>query len=172
MVNDLLELSRLQNPDYAIEKTRLNLPDVLEDAVRSIKYMASNSNVVLDCDYAVRDFAVMGDYGRLRQMFIAVLDNAIKFSDKGQTILIKTWLHNGHYHVSVTDKGKGIRADDLPHVFERFFKTNHQDKNKGTGLGLSIAKQIADRHGITLTVTSTQKEGTSFTFVAVTHQCS
>ncbi len=166
MVNDLLELSRLQNPDYAIEKTRLNLPDVVEDAVRSIKYVAINKTVPIDCDNTVRDFAFMGDYGRLRQMFIAVLDNAIKFSDTGQAVFIKTWLHNGHYHVSVTDKGKGIRADDLPHVFERFYKTKHQDNNKGTGLGLSIAKQIADRHGITLTVTSSQEEGTVFTFIA------
>lgn len=166
MVNDLLELSRLQNPDYAIEKTRLNLPDVLEDAVRSIKYMAANSNVILDCDYAVRDFAAMGDYGRLRQMFIAVLDNAVKFSDKGQTVLIKTWLYNDHYHISVTDRGAGIEADDLPHVFERFYKTNKPDNNKGTGLGLSIAKQIANRHGITLDVISNQKVGTSFIFIA------
>ncbi len=165
-MNDLLELSRLQNPDYAIEKTRLNLPDVVEDAVRSIKYVAINKTVPIDCDNTVRDFAFMGDYGRLRQMFIAVLDNAIKFSDTGQAVFIKTWLQYWHYHVSVTDKGKGIRADDLPHVFERFYKTKHQDNNKGTGLGLSIAKQIADRHGITLTVTSSQEEGTVFTFIA------
>ncbi len=164
MVNDLLELSRLQNPDYAIEKTRLNLPDVLEDAVRSIKYIAVNKNVLIDCDYTVRDFAIMGDYGRLRQMFIAVLDNAIKFSDEGQSVLIRTWLYNDHYHVSVTDKGTGIRAEELPHVFERFYKSNKQDNNKGTGLGLSIAKQIADRHGIMIEVVSTQKEGTNFTF--------
>jgi len=170
MVNDLLELSRLQNPDYVIEKAKLNFPEVLEDAVRSIKHMAANKGIDIHSEFDARDFVIMGDYGRLRQMFIAVLDNAIKFSDVGQNVVIRTWNQHSNCFVSITDRGKGIKADELSHVFERFFKANHSNNQKGTGLGLSIAKHIADRHGITLEVTSTQKDGTVFVFTATAAQ--
>lgn len=165
MVNDLLELSRLQNPNYAIEKTPLYLTDVLEDAIRSVRQIAAKKNVLLQYDRTTLHLLFKGDYGRLRQMFTAVLDNAVKFSNEGRQILIKVWADAFNSYISVTDTGTGISEKDLPHVFERFYKSNASDNEKGTGLGLAIAKQIADRHGIKIQVSSVQNEKTEFVFI-------
>jgi signal transduction histidine kinase len=165
MVNDLLELSRLQNPDYIIEKSELNLPEVVEDAVRSIRHIAENMQIKLRYENKMTTFPIFGDYGRLRQMFLIVLDNAVKFSEKSQQVEVSIESKTRGCHVSITNYGIGISAEDMPHIFERFYKSDDEKNRKGTGLGLAIAKHIADRHGINISVESEQGNITKFTFV-------
>ncbi|HAE43116.1 MAG TPA: two-component sensor histidine kinase [Clostridiales bacterium] len=165
MVNDLLELSRLQNPDYIIEKSELNLPDVVEDAVRSIRHIAEDKQIKLVYETQGTTFPVIGDYGRLRQMFLIVLDNAVKFSDKSQQVEVTIESKEQSCHVSIANHGIGISEEDMPHIFERFYKSDDEKNRKGTGLGLAIAKHIADRHGIRIYVESEQGNATRFTFV-------
>lgn len=101
-----------------------------------------------------------GDYGRLRQMFLIVLDNAIKFSPTGSEIHVS--LYNGV--VTISDHGSGIAEEDIPHIFDRFYKVVSEENKSGSGLGLAIAKQIADRHNIGVVVTSKLNRGTKFRF--------
>ena len=83
LVGDLLDLSRLQNPDFAIEKQPLYLNDVLSDALRSARQIAKAKDVKVDFISNEANLKMEGDYGRLRQMFLVILDNAIKFSHVG-----------------------------------------------------------------------------------------
>ncbi len=160
LVNDLLDLSRLQNTDFEIEMQWLSLYEVLEDVIRSARHMAQEKGIIIEQVLDTKVCAVLGDYGRLRQMFLIILDNAIKFSPKNGTVHV-TLEEN---IVSICDAGIGISQKDLPYIFERFYKVKSEENKNGTGLGLAIAKQIADRHNIVVFVKSIPTEGTEFQF--------
>jgi len=106
---------------------------------------------------------MMGDYDRIRQMFLIILDNAIKFSDDNSTIhiiLSKT----DKLIISIKDEGIGISAEDLPSIFDKFYKSKLKQNKQGSGLGLAIARQIALKHGGNVEVFSTLGIGTEFVF--------
>lgn len=163
LVNDLLELSRLQNTSFKIEKTKTNLTDVLFEAVRSMRQAALSKNITINSNEGF-PFPFYGDYGRLRQMFMVVLDNAIKFSEQGQAVDVSIKECQDGCEVIISDCGKGIPEEYLPYIFDRFYKDQSGQNRTGSGLGLSIAKQIAQRHGIEITCKSREGEGTSFLF--------
>lgn len=160
LVEDLLDLSRLQNVDFKIEMQELSLCDVLADVVRSARQIASAKQIEIKIEQEETPCSMIGDYGRIRQMLLIILDNAIKFSPENSTVFIS--LKNKK--LSIRDFGSGISTEDLPNIFDRFYKTKSEQNKTGTGLGLSIAKQIADRHNIQLSVTSNPAEGTEFQF--------
>lgn len=160
LVNDLLELSRLQNAQFNIEKETINLKDVVQDAVRSATRLAHNHQVTLDVSLNDLD-SFDGDYDRLRQMILTVLDNAIKFTPQGSTVSI----HAHGHELSVSDEGPGIDEEELPHIFERFYKTRSAENFSGTGLGLAIASEIAQRHDIEIIASNRASGGAEFTFI-------
>lgn len=160
LVGDLLDLSRLQNPDFAIEKQELNLNDVISDVIRSARQIAKNKNININIDLENPNLKISGDYGRLRQMFLIILDNAIKFSFENNKVdvLVK------NDTIIIRDYGIGINEKDLPHIFDRFYKTHGEHNKVGTGLGLAIAKQIAERHNIELIAQNNFDGGAKFIF--------
>lgn len=153
LVNDLLELSRLQNPDFRMETEPVNLCEIVEDVARSMRHVAEEKGVSIQIQGGERDAQMMGDYSRLRQMLMAVVDNAVKFSPAGETVEISTSSTASGCILSVVDHGQGISEEMLPRIFERFHKGG-EDNPQGTGLGLAIAKEIASRHKIDITVES------------------
>ena len=159
LVNDLFDLARLENPDFAIEKTDVDLSDALRDAVRTVRRLAAPMSVELHLT-EMPPIPMRGDYGRLRQMFLAVLDNAVKFSPESGVVEIGVKVSEDRWRVAVKDHGPGIAAELLPHIFDRF-RTNREG---GTGLGLAIAQNIARRHGIVLNAESVEGEGATFAF--------
>lgn len=164
LVQDLFELSRLQNADFKIEKSELNLNDPLNDAIQSAKQMGMSKNISINVKDNKIPFVMQGDYGRLKQMFLIVLDNAVKFSPIDGEITVEKEIGENYAKIFVSDKGEGIKKEDLPHIFEKF----HKQKNKndeGTGLGLAIAKEIARRHFIEIICESEEGEGAKFMFV-------
>lgn len=160
LIGDLLELSKLQNPDFVIEKQEWVLNDILDDALRSAGQLAAKRDIKIEVDKTDFHLMIYGDYGRLKQMFMTVLDNGIKFSENEGRIEV-TCANNC---VSIRDFGLGISKEDLPNLFERFYKSRSEQNKTGTGLGLAIAKQIADRHGIGIIVDSEEGKGTIFIF--------
>lgn len=160
LVGDLLDLSRLQNPDFAIEKQELNLNDVISDVVRSARQIAKNKNVSINIDLKNPNLKISGDYGRLRQMFLIILDNAIKFSFENNKVDVLA----KNDTIIIRDYGIGINEKDLPHIFDRFYKTHSEHNKVGTGLGLAIAKQIAERHNIELIAQNNFDGGAKFIF--------
>ena len=164
LVNDLLELSRLQNADFSIDMQPLNLQDVLQDALHGARPLAEPRNIQLQRQGETAPLLLTGDYGRLRQMFMILLDNAIKFSPPGSRIELTVQGNGAHWQIDLQDHGCGIAPEELPHIFERFRRAHNEQNKNGTGLGLAIAGEIAQRHGITLTCASKLHEGTCFTF--------
>lgn len=160
LVGDLLDLSRLQNPDFAIEKQELNLNDVISDVVRSARQIAKNKNININIDLKNPNLKISGDYGRLRQMFLIILDNAIKFSFANNKVDVLA----KNDTIIIRDYGIGINEKDLPHIFDRFYKTHGEHNKVGTGLGLAIAKQIAERHNIELIAQNNFDGGAKFIF--------
>lgn len=150
LINDLLDLSRLQNMDFPIEKEPLNLCDVVQDAVRSSRRLGLEKNIDIDLTSDTEVYVLNGDYGRLRQMLLVFLHNSIKFSSEGGKIKVSLCGSK----LTVTDHGCGIKAEDIPHAFDRFYKARNEKNKSGSGLGLAIAKQIALRHDMTLELDS------------------
>lgn len=153
LVNDLLELSRLQAVDFKIEKKPFDITCALNDAVRAIKKTkeGKNTNIVLKKESSPKE--QVGDYSRVRELFLIILDNAIKFSVDAlphSEVNIVVQEHS----ISITDNGIGIPRELLPHIFERFYTTKSFNNKDGTGLGLAIAKEIAERHGYSINVQS------------------
>ena len=150
LVNDLLELSRLQTIDFKIESEPFDIKDAAQEAAEAIQKAAAAKKVTIKIERTPGQKIIQGDSGRVRQMFMTVLDNAVKFSPEGGEVLAQI----GDKEISVTDKGSGIRAEDLPYIFDRFKKDSSERNKNGSGLGLAIAREIAARHNLTLTAQS------------------
>lgn len=165
MVNDLLELSRLKSPNYKIEKSDLDFISIVEDVVKTSKHLAKVENQTIVAKTDLKSYELFGDYGRLRQMLLTVVGNAIKFADRDEPIYIHTFLDDDRCIVEIINKGPGIKEKDLPYIFQEYYTVTEQNNKTGTGLGLAIAKIIADRHDITINVNSVPGQDTVFTFV-------
>lgn len=157
LINDLLELSRLQNTDFAIEMEKINLCEVVQDAERSGRRLGADKQIDVKATMDTDIYALEGDYGRLRQMLMIFIHNSVKFSPVDSSIEL---VLKGN-KLSVTDHGCGLKAEDVPHAFDRFYKAHNEQNKSGSGLGLAIAKQIAIRHGMDLSMTSVEGEGTT-----------
>ena len=163
LVGDLMLLSKMQNPDFAIDVEPVNLVQVFDDIIRSADTIAEKKNIKIEIVKAQPVIMMLGDYDRLRQMFMIILDNAIKFSDEYKTVhiyLSKT----DKITVAIKDEGIGMDTSDLDNIFEKFYKSNLSQNASGTGLGLSIAKQIAFKHDGHIEVESSPGVGSTFTF--------
>ena len=160
LVNDLMELARLQNPDFAIEKAPLSLQEVAEDALRSARQLAPEKDLQLILEAGAPAAPFLGDYPRLKQMLLIVLDNAVRFSPQGGRITLA--LEEGR--IQVQDQGPGIPEEELPHLFDRFHRHREGAAPEGSGLGLAIARQIALRHGMDIQVNSRLGQGTRVSF--------
>lgn len=164
LVGDLMILSKMQNPDFIIEKEPVNLVQIFDDIIRSAGTIAEKKNIKVEITKNKPVIMMLGDYDRLRQMFMIILDNAIKFSDENKTVYINL-LKEDKIKVSITDEGIGMDENELENIFEKFYKSNLKQNASGTGLGLAIAKQIAIKHDGDIKVSSVLGKGSTFTFV-------
>lgn len=165
LVQDLFELSRLQNSDFTIIKSELNLIDPLNDAIEAAKQMAKEKNIRVTKPENIAPIIINGDYGRLKQMFLTVLDNAVKFSPENEKIEVCVETNGNSWSVSVKDNGAGINAEEIPYIFEKFHSQKGVKNGDGTGLGLPIAKEIANRHDIKIFCESEEGKGSCFSFI-------
>lgn len=161
LINDLLDLSRLQNTDFPIEKAPLNLCDVIQDAARGSRQLGKDKNLQITSQLDTDLYMVNGDYGRLRQMLMIFLHNSIKFSPEDGSVELRL----AGNRLQIIDRGCGIKPEDVPHAFDRFYKARNEQNKSGSGLGLAIAKQIALRHDMQLELTSELGKGTTITVI-------
>lgn len=157
LINDLLDLSRLQNTNFKMEMTEVNLYDVLLDVVHSGARLGQDKKIKVVLTTDTKCYLLKGDYGRLRQMLMIFVDNSIKFSPKKSTVTISLL----GQQLKVTDQGCGVPAKELQHIFDRFYKTRNEGNKSGTGLGLSIAREIGERHHSKVHMESEQNVATS-----------
>ena len=169
LVNDLIDLTKLQNTDFSIDKSTINLFEIINDAVRSMKQISTKKGVKINfsAENAIEEnrYLFVGDYQRIRQMIIIVLDNAIKFSNENQKVDILLKKENKKYELKICDSGRGIDPENIGEIFNRYHKSNTEENKNGMGLGLAIAKEIAIRHNIEIMVESEPYIKTVFTFL-------
>lgn len=161
LIQDVLELSRLQNAEYSLATSTFGLAELLGDVAMSARALCETKGVVFLCRQPEEDVLFTGDYARLRQMLMAVADNAVKFTAPGERV--RLWLDGRMRAIGIVDDGAGISAEELPHIFDRF-RSNRDSSHDSTGLGLSIVQEIAKRHGIRIDVESAPGRGTTFLF--------
>lgn len=159
LIQDLLELSRLQNLDFSLNMGVVDLNELLGDVAMSAGALCERKNIVFTCEEPKSHFILEGDYTRLRQMLLAVIDNSVKFTPEGRCISLSLV----HSAIIVADEGVGIAPDEIDHIFDRFRHT-HDASRESTGLGLAIVQEIARRHSITIDVQSREGVGTTFIF--------
>ena len=169
LVNDLIDLTKLQNTDFSIDKSTIDLFEIINDAVRSMKNISTKKGVKINfsLENAIEEdrYLFVGDYQRIRQMIIIVLDNAIKFSNENQEVDILLKKENNKYELKICDSGRGIDSKNIGKIFNRYHKSNTEENKNGMGLGLAIAKEIALRHNIEISVESEPNVKTVFTFL-------
>ena len=164
LVSDMLELSRLQSGKASLERSVFAPRQVL-DAIHDT-YSAYAEDYQQTFVYDVPDTlpGVLGNPDRTQQVLIALLDNAFKYSPEGGTVTLGAAVDGDVIRITVRDTGIGISPEDLPHVFDRFYKADKSHGGKGTGLGLAIAYEIMKHLGEEMTVQSTLGQGSAFSF--------
>ncbi len=163
MVEDLLDFSRMQSGRFTLQMTTIDLIAELEDAILIYIDKAKKENILLSYNEPEFMCAVVGDKNRLRQVFVNIIDNALKYTEPGGSIEVVAEKNDSAVIVSVSDTGVGIAPEDLPKVKQKFYKAN---KTKhGSGIGLAVADEIITRHGGMLDITSSLGHGTTVTIV-------
>lgn len=163
MVEDLLDFSRIQSGHFSLQMTTLDVIAELEDALLIYIDKSKKENIRLTYNEPEFMCAVVGDKNRLRQVFINIIDNALKYTEPGGAIDIVAEKNDSAVIVSVSDTGAGIAPEDLPKVKTKFYKAN---KTKhGSGIGLAVADEIVTRHGGTLDIESELGKGTTVTII-------
>jgi signal transduction histidine kinase len=158
---DLLLLARGDRHQPAARE-RVDLALLLDDVTASMRPLAEEKGLTLKLD-ASGPLSLQGDTDRLIRLFVNLLDNAIKYTEKGTITVTAGHAPDKQLCITVADTGVGIAPNHVPHIFERFYRTDASRSTRGTGLGLTIAQEIAQAHGGTIQVESSVGVGTSFT---------
>lgn len=162
LVDDLLFLARAEADQVRFERRRVDLRDVLADAAREGQALARRRSVRLETERPDGPLPVDADPQRLKQAFVVLLDNAVTYSEPSQEVALAVAADgDGWIEVVVRDRGPGVAAEDLPYVFDRFYRGRDAAARSvgGSGLGLPIAKWIVDKHGGEIALASGQGGG-------------
>ena len=165
-IDDLLELSKIEL-DAPLRQNNIDLAVLVREAAERHAMSAAASDVRIATDIPDGRFVVTGDHTQLLSAASNLVDNAIKYSEAGDTVTVRLYREPGHIVIAVEDEGIGIPQADIDRIFERFYRV---DKARGrgtggTGLGLSIVRHIMANHGGEVNVTSQEGEGSSFRLV-------
>ncbi|MGE5707378.1 MAG: sensor histidine kinase [Bacteroidota bacterium] len=165
LVNDLLDLARLESGKAPLRLDRVDVTRVIKEAVNTVAPQAKLKGIPIDLKVPA---AVEGraDKDRLRQVLVNLLANAVKFTEQGGRVTVGCATEGNSLRFQVSDTGIGIPAKDLPHIFDRFFRVTRGRSRLqgGSGLGLTIVKQTIDAHQGEISIESTEGEGTTVSF--------
>ena len=164
MVSELTELSRIETGRAELRMASLNVNSLVQEIVARLNPVAERQKVTITTDLATDLAVVRGDGDRIRQVLVNLVHNAVKFNRPGGSVTISTKVDKGSVIVSVSDTGIGISKEELPHVFERFYKGDKARTGGGAGLGLAIAKHIVEAHGGSISAQSEEGKGSTFGF--------
>ncbi len=165
LINQLLLAGRLESGKIHLEAVPMDLMPVLKESMQAVKAIANKRNITITLAPEHESMQILGDVGGLSQVFINLINNAVKFSPAGKEVLVSALLDETDAVVSITDHGLGIPADSISHLFERFYRARNVTVAEipGSGIGLYIVKSIVDElHGL-ISVVSEVNQGTTFT---------
>lgn len=161
MVEELLDFSRLQSGRMVLQPIKLDIIAELSEAVLTFEQRAVREKKNLLYEESDDIIQVTGDKNRLRQVFVNIIDNALKYSDENDSVTVSALRDGGFVNISVTDTGIGIPAEQLEKVKTKFFKGNAT--RRGSGIGLAVADEIVRMHGGEILLESTEGAGTTVT---------
>jgi two-component system phosphate regulon sensor histidine kinase PhoR len=164
MVQELLQLSRLESGQAPLRLVPTPVSDVLVKPIERLRPQAERAELDVTVVLPPLLPMVLADAERVQQVVTNLVHNAIKFTPVGGTLTVSARSEGDQVVVSVSDTGVGITPDDLPRIFERFFKADRARSGGGTGLGLAIAKHVVQGHGGHIWVESTEGKGSTFFF--------
>ena len=171
VVNELLEWGRLQAGHIQLQRAPVALYPLLDEVFMLIRPAAERKAVTLELDGGDPALRVPADADKLKQILINLVDNAVKFSAPASSVRVRAEQRDAALRVRVEDEGPGVPAEDVPHLFERFFRGRAATTTPGTGLGLAIAKNLARLHGGDITLDSAPGRGSVFTLnLPVAHE--
>ena len=165
IIQDLLDVAHLESGRLTLRHERVSTADVIEKVVELHAPLAEERDLVLTSDVPPDVPSISMDTARIRQVLANLIGNALKFTEPGGSITITAGVRDDNrVVVSVSDTGRGISADDLPRLFDRFWQASRGDLKRGTGLGLAIAKGIVEAHNGRIWVESVEGKGATFSF--------
>jgi signal transduction histidine kinase len=166
LIEELFELASLEARETQVRWERFSMSELLQDVVQKFALEARQKELRLETEIPQDAPYVCGEIGLIERVMENLIENAIKYTPPGGTVRLSLMPGPNDISMRITDTGRGIPEEDLPHIFDRFYRVEkyHPEAPEGTGLGLAIARQILKLHGSTITVESTAGRGTSFTF--------
>ncbi len=164
MVTELTELSHIETGKAELRRVPTNINLLIEEVAAQMSPLTASRPVTITTDLSPNPPIIKVDRDRIRQTLVNLLHNAIKFNNPGGNIVISTKFDTEFVTVDVADTGVGISKEDLPHVFERFYKADKARSRGGSGLGLAIAKHTIQAHGGNISAKSEEGKGSTLTF--------
>jgi signal transduction histidine kinase len=165
LINDLLELVRLQSGRMEVKRERVDPHEFIKGLISSAKQMADRKGLSLGCQIDTALGSLVTDRGKLEKIILNLVFNALKFTPQGGCAEVRAQRQEGLLVITVTDTGIGIAEKDLPYIFDRFWQADSSSKRKyqGVGIGLALVKELAEIQGGTVAVQSHEGRGTVFT---------
>ena len=163
LVEELLDFSRMETGRLSVVSQELNISDILSESVDMYIELARKQGIELIYTRSAEDMTVSGDPNRLKQVFINIIDNAVKYTESGGQVLVDQTAEEGCVRITVKDTGVGIPAQDIDRVKEKFYKANKTVR--GSGIGLAVADEIIEQHKGLLFIESDEGVGTTVTIV-------
>ena len=160
LINDILILSKIES-DISGEEDEFLPNKVVDDVINMVKVLADNKNITIELDERNYDL-LFGDKDRFLQLVLNIVENSIKYSNEGSTVKISSFTKGDNYNLIVEDNGIGIPKEDIPRIFERFYRVDKARKSGGTGLGLAIVKHIVKTFNGNIKVESVLGVGSKF----------
>jgi signal transduction histidine kinase len=165
LINDILDLSKVEAGRMELELARFHLPTALDGALTLVRERAMRHGIGLGLEAGGEVEDVVADERKVRQVVLNLLSNAVKFTPEGGRIDLRAVLADGAVRVSVADTGIGIAPEDQAKIFEAFSQVGSgAARREGTGLGLTLTRQFVELHGGTIWVESEVGKGSTFTF--------
>lgn len=164
LVAELFELAKLDSGDLSLHKETFSLAELAHDVVQKFNLRAEEKSIQLDVSIDVDMPYVEADIGLIERVLDNLIDNALKNTPQDGCIVLGLNADGLTVKINIADNGRGIAEDELPHIFQRFYKKPENEKATGAGLGLAIAQRIVELHGSQLSVTSVLHQGTEFDF--------
>jgi len=167
LIKDILDLSRIEYRRNVIFKSDIDLVEIIRDSIDSVDILAEENSIAIEFEHAKNSIKYRSDEELFRQLIGNIIKNTIFYSGSGSKLKIHLSEDEEKIYLSFTDNGNGIAKEDLPYIFQRFFrgKSPYSSKRIGSGLGLSIVKHTVDLHGGKIKVTSRPNIETSFDIV-------
>jgi len=166
LINDILDLSKIEAGRMELELVSFDVPLALENALTLVRERANRHGIALELTVEPGLQSIVGDERKFRQIMLNLLSNAVKFTPDGGRITVKAVTADGQAAISVSDTGIGIADVEQDVIFEEFRQATSSSprKSEGTGLGLALTKRFVELHGGTIRVQSTVGKGSTFTF--------